>query len=448
MSVRRRLAFLCPAAGLLAGALAAQPRPISGVFQISRPFASPAGLVRSFGEPAVGALGNGGFAVGWTHEDSLGAADLQGSGVDGRLVSAAGIPGGDFRAEQDSDPSTGTGCPVLAGVGGSAGGGFLLAHLRLQEPNSVVETWSYGAGAAAAARIEDNVGDAAESDDDECPALAASAAGRHVVGWARTHPGDSPTTYFVRSFAADGAPAGPPLALDSALADGGIEPPAVAMDGAGRFVAAWRGGASPGLFARRFAADGTPLGAGFQVAPAAVGGPLLALAADGGFTVVYARPVPGGGALTLRRFAADGTAQGGPVAAGTVSRLLQVAADRFGNFAVLSLGASLRTRVQIFDRSLAAHGGPVVVAPAPPASTVERRSAIALADSGRLLVAWIDGPVLALPSQPSVVRGQLWQALHETNRCADRGNHLHCDSEATGRLTAGDEPLLGDPGPR
>ena len=440
------------AAALLPGALAAQPRPLSGVFQISQPF-TPADpdLRRSLFEPTATALSTGGFAVAWASLDLLGFA-TQSSGVDGRLVSFAGQPGADFRGDHSTDTTFGSGCPALAAT---ADGGFRLAHLELVEPNSIVETWGFGPGATPVAQFH-NVGNAGDTDDDQCPSIATGASGRWVVGWPRTHPGGTTSTvFFVRAFDPAGPPLAPPLALDTALPDFFTDvPPAVGIDRLGRLLAIWRGGSTPGLFARRFAADGTPLGAPFPIVTSYADGPFLAMAPDGGFTVIYTKPAPAGKphALVLRRFAADDSPVGTPVSpgeiapvpVGTSAGFPNVSADRYGNFALSWLDAAGHNQVRIFDRSLAAHGGFSPALPPPDPFTLAEPSAVALADSGRLLVAWVDG---------SRMRGQLWQALREASLCVYRGNQFLCDAAAGGQASfafgfglgpPADAPLLAD----
>ena len=67
---------------------------------------------------------------------------------------------------------------------------------------------------------------------------------------------------FARRFAADGTPLGDEILVNTTLA-GMQEKPAIAMNSSGQFVIAWSGngaGDVDGVFLRRFAADGTPQG--------------------------------------------------------------------------------------------------------------------------------------------------------------------------------------------
>lgn len=88
-------------------------------------------------------------------------------------------------------------------------------------------------------------------------------AGDFVVAWANwdlTAPAGSRSHVSVRLFTADGDPLAGPFQADPAGAAGEIREihGGVAPDGS--FVLFWRSLESPGIFARRFAADGDPLG--------------------------------------------------------------------------------------------------------------------------------------------------------------------------------------------
>jgi hypothetical protein len=103
------------------------------------------------------------------------------------------------------------------------------------------------------------------------PAIAVGAAGDFVVVWQGSGPGDG-LGVFGRRYDSSGAAQGAEFQVNSYTAGtqlldwGGLH--SVAMDGDGRFVVAWHGqgsGDGEGVFARRFASDGTPLGDQFLV---------------------------------------------------------------------------------------------------------------------------------------------------------------------------------------
>ncbi|MEH6421684.1 PPC domain-containing protein [Pseudomonas sp. CGJS7] len=109
--------------------------------------------------------------------------------------------------------------------------------------------------------------------------LAGNAAGEHMVGWRAF---DMPTgTAYVRAqrFGANGQKVGTPMLLDNDPAGSvgnGRYQAKVGVADDGRFVAAWAARTSAldanapwGVFAREYAADGTPMGAVFRVDSAA-----------------------------------------------------------------------------------------------------------------------------------------------------------------------------------
>ncbi len=451
--MRIRLPFAWPftvlAAALLPALLAAQPRPIGGVFPISHPFTPAEPLeTRSLGAPAAAALGGGDFAVYWIYDHRVACCEFLDGGLEGRAVSFAGQPGRDLQGERSTFAENGPGCPALAAT---AGGGLVRADVEFVEPNSLVAGLWLGPDLSELA-ADGNVGLAGEVDFDGCPAVAAGAAGGSAFSWLRYHPvGEGQVaTSFVRPYDAAGQPLAPPIQLGptfpynfEALST------AVGVAPSGAFVVLWDGGFGSGLFGRRFAADGTPLGDPFPIVAQYADGPLLAMAPDGGFAVAYTKPAAAGHprALVLRRFAADGAPLGTPVSPDAATALGSLSADRFGSFALSWLDAAGRDRVGIFDRTLVARGSLTLALPGTPAGPNQpppAAAALALADSGRLLAVRSDGPT---------IRGQLWQALREASFCVYRGNRFLCDLEANGEPTGvfafglgqpADRPLLAD----
>ena len=95
------------------------------------------------------------------------------------------------------------------------------------------------------------------------PVVAMDAVGSFVVIWVGLAKDGSGNGIFARLFDADGDPMGGAFSV-SAHTDRHQQRPAVAMDADGNFVVAWtsteQDGSGDGVYARRFAAEGTPLG--------------------------------------------------------------------------------------------------------------------------------------------------------------------------------------------
>ena len=124
------------------------------------------------------------------------------------------------------------------------------------------------------------------------PEIAVTGTGEYVVTWESAPQDGSDFGVYAQRFAADGTKIGPELQVNT-YTTGTQWDPSVAVDGAGNFVVAWHGdGGNPSfdVFARRFDASGSPLGDQFQVNTFTTdyqGNTSVASAADGGFLVVW-----------------------------------------------------------------------------------------------------------------------------------------------------------------
>jgi hypothetical protein len=142
--------------------------------------------------------------------------------------------------------------------------------------------------------------------------------GDFTVVWASAQDG-SGYGIFARRFASSGAPLGPELQVNTYTSNG-QSGPGLAMEHDGDFVVAWASfgedGSSYGVFARRFASNGNPTTGAFQVNTYSVDnqrGPSVAVEGDGDFVVVWqsnAQDGDGSGVFG-RRFASSGSAIGG-----------------------------------------------------------------------------------------------------------------------------------------
>ncbi|MBN9523109.1 right-handed parallel beta-helix repeat-containing protein, partial [bacterium] len=189
---------------------------------------------------------------------------------------------------------------------------------------------------------------------------------------------------------------------------GDQRPGGVAADAGGNFVVVWQGAGphGPGVYFRRFAADGTPLDPADR--PVAVGsgtvfhtGPDVAVALDGRFVVVWNQSASGN-SVVFRRFAADGTPlDPAPVQVNTTSFQTvvtpAVGVDGQGNFVVAwqtgnPFGAPY---YEVAARRFDAAGRPLDPAEfrvnaGTPGSQVG--PAVAVEPGGEFVVAWLSSP--------------------------------------------------------
>ena len=121
--------------------------------------------------------------------------------------------------------------------------------------------------------------------------VAADGAGRFVVAWGGSGAGDA-SGIFARRYRSSGAPIGDEFLVNSAVGSSEGYPAVDAAADAG-FVVAWEAtgdGYGYGIFARRFDANGAPIGGDFQVNNSTVGNQQyadVAMASDGSFVVVW-----------------------------------------------------------------------------------------------------------------------------------------------------------------
>jgi hypothetical protein len=150
------------------------------------------------------------------------------------------------------------------------------------------------------------------------PAVAASESGGFVVAWESFGQDGDRHGIFARRYDASGAALGSDFQVNTYITSDQLDS-AAAADAAGNFVVVWHSygqdGQGWGVFARRFAANGTALGADFRVNSYTSGDqryPAVAAARDGRFVVVWSGRGAGDGAGVFgRRFDATGAPSAG-----------------------------------------------------------------------------------------------------------------------------------------
>jgi hypothetical protein len=150
------------------------------------------------------------------------------------------------------------------------------------------------------------------------PVIASDAAGNFVLAWNTDTQDGSGFGIFARRFASSGAPLGDEFQVN-AYTTGRQAGAAVASDGAGNFAVAWmsegQDGSDRGVFARRFLASGVALGSEFQVNTYTTGGQGgVAVAVDPARNFVIAWSGAGEGdsyGVFARRYDATGAPRGG-----------------------------------------------------------------------------------------------------------------------------------------
>jgi hypothetical protein len=181
--------------------------------------------------------------------------------------------------------------------------------------------------------------------------------------------------------------------------------PAVAMNGAGDFVVAWRShpadGRGGGVYARCYREDGTPVGQEFQVneSPADVGSwtPAVAIAPSGNFVIAWVASRGDDSDIVARTFNSQGQAQTAefqvnesePLAA---QLMPGIAMDPWGHFVIVwtnwsgtYYSGSGRVVGRMYNSDGTPSGEEFIIGEASNADWPD----IAMDESGRFVVAWI-----------------------------------------------------------
>jgi hypothetical protein len=281
--------------------------------------------------------GSGDFVVVWQSESQDGSS----YGAFGQHFSASGAPlGAEFRANTYTTSNQGHAGPSVA----------------VDPSGNYVVTWSsYGqdgdgfgvfaqryssAGAPLGPEFRVNT---STSSHQGLSSVAADASGNFVVVWMTSFP----ENVWGQRFASSGIPLGGEFRVNTS-ALGGFAP-VVASDAAGDFVVVWQRNddtMSLGIFGQRFAASGSPLGGEFRVISVSAGNlyyPGVASDGVGNFVVIWSSADGSDTGVFGKRFASSGVPLGGEFRVNTYTTGIQgrsvlapsVASDTAGNFVVV-----------------------------------------------------------------------------------------------------------------
>ena len=147
------------------------------------------------------------------------------------------------------------------------------------------------------------------------PAVSGTADGGFVVVWESAYQDGDGVGVFGQRYASSGAPITGEFQINTYTTSDQIDP-AVAGTATGGFVAVWTEFFGPFPFhvhSQRYASDGSPLGAEFEVGTSYSFHPLPAVSgvADGGFVIVWGDFGADGYGIAARRYGSTGAALGG-----------------------------------------------------------------------------------------------------------------------------------------
>jgi hypothetical protein len=237
------------------------------------------------------------------------------------------------------------------------------------------------------------------------PSVAVDPLGNFVVVWQSTGSfGNDSLSNSIQAqrYDANGAPAGDQFQVNT-YTTYSQDTADIAMDGQGNFVVVWESSGSAGsdtsdesILGQRFASDGTPVGAEFQINTYTTdeqSKPVVAMDSLGNFVVVWESYGSNGtdsdyNSIQGQLFDSDGDPVGGEFQVNTVTSSRQedvaVTADGQGNFIVVWESQFVDIKGQIYDDSGAAVGGEFRV----DSSGYGNRPAVAADSTGNFTVAW------------------------------------------------------------
>ncbi len=237
--------------------------------------------------------------------------------------------------------------------------------------------------------------------DQRRPRVAMNDAGAFVVVWeGRGLLGLFPGIYAQRYDAAGNTVGGAIGVAGSAVLS--VANAAVGLDTSGTFVVAYESTdalLSTGIFARRYAADGTPFGAEFRVNVTTAGqqvAPVVAMAPNGSFAIGWEGPGAGDGSggVYARTYDSSGNAITGEVLVNTTTGGSQgqaaIAPMPLGGFGVVWSGNGAGDGSGVFMRRLDASGAALASELLLNATTAgtQQRPAIAFDVDGDAMVTW------------------------------------------------------------
>ena len=286
--------------------------------------------------PAVAADGLGNFVVVWESADQ----DASTSGVFGQRFDSAGIPlGSEFQV--NSYTTSYQSAPAVAAD--SLGNFVVVWNSRFQDGSyqGVFGQRFSSAGTPAGSEFQIN---SYTTEGQYAPTVAMDGLGNFVVVWDSHYQDGSYYGVFGQRFSSAGSPLGSEFRANSYTVNDQLDP-AVAADGSGNFIVAWKStdqdGSNYGVFGRRFNSAGVPQGSDFQVnsyTTSDQGPPAVAADSAGAFVVVWASRYQDGSNYGVfgQRFNPVGVPVGSEFRVNTHTTGSQlfsaVAADGTGNF--------------------------------------------------------------------------------------------------------------------
>lgn len=256
-------------------------------------------------QPSGAVLTDGGYVAVW----SSFAQDGDVSGLVAQLFGASGLASG----PEFIVTATTAGSQDSASVAALSGGGFAVAWNGDDTDQEGVFVRVFNRdGSPASGDVGVNVVTASGQFE---PCVAPLATGGFVVSWFSDRQDGSGWGVYARMFAADGTPQSGEIAVNQSTFDEQYEPTVAPLENGG-FVVAWTSfhqGSEPNVFGRVFDGNGTAAGDEFLVNSttfSSQGSPAVAVLPDGSFVIAWVSNGQDGAlaGVFARHFSASGTA--------------------------------------------------------------------------------------------------------------------------------------------
>ena len=355
--------------------------------------------------PSIAMAASGSFVITWQSYGQDGSAD----GIYAQRYDAAGLPAGaEFRV--NTWTSSYQAYPAVAM---DDSGNFVIAWMSFLQDGSRYGVYAQAFDSGGAPSGTEFLVNTHTDEDQYYPSIAMDAGGRFAIAWQGEDQDGSESGIFARQlsgFSEAGLHAdhafhpGPEFQVNTETASSQSKP-ALAIDNAGRYVAAWHSmdqdGDSYGIYAQRYNPDGTPNGAEFLVNSHTASPqmyPSVAInALTGDFVIAWQSSGQDGDGYGVyaQRYDADGTPDGpefrvNAYTAGSQSAAA-VAMDDTGNFIIVwSSYAQYGDNYGIFGQRYDADGTPNGTEFRINTYTTGSQSSadVAYDESGRFIVVW------------------------------------------------------------
>jgi hypothetical protein len=268
-------------------------------------------------QPDVAVADDGRFVVTWTHDN-----DGNSYGVYGRIFAADGSPLTDAFRVNTYTTGNQSDSEVAVNV---VTGDFVVVWQSEGQDGSTWGVYGQRYNSAGVAQGAEFLVNTYTNDQQSNPAVAMDADGDFAISWQSHGQDGSSWGVYGQRYNAAGTALGSEFRVNTYTSDQQTNP-AVAMDGGGNLVIAWddrwQDGSDWGVYGQRYDSAGVAQGAEFRVntyTSSSQGGPAVAMDSTGGFVVAwhsYTQDGSGNG-VYAQRYAADGTAQGGEFRANT-----------------------------------------------------------------------------------------------------------------------------------